>query len=178
MRNTYKIAGALGVLAFIGIGILNADEHHGENKLNLVQNSNYQKECGACHFAYPAALLPERSWNKLMNNLAQHFDENAELDPKVAQEISSYLQANAAEHSTDRSAYKFIRSIAKNSTPTRISDVPYFKHEHNEIPARMLNNNPKVSSLSQCNVCHTKAEMGDYDEDNIHIPGFGEWDDD
>ena len=177
MRNSYKIATALGVLSIIGIGILSADEHHGENKLTLANNANYQKECGACHFAYPAALLPQRSWNKVMNNLAQHFEENAELDPKLSTEISSYLQANAAEHSKDRSAYKFMRSIPKHSTPIRISDVPYFKHEHDEIPARMLNNNPKVSSLSQCNACHTKAEIGDYDEDNIRIPGFGAWDD-
>ena len=34
-----------------------------------VNNELYVKECGYCHFAYQAGLLPSSSWNKIMSNL-------------------------------------------------------------------------------------------------------------
>ncbi|MEZ4693642.1 MAG: hypothetical protein R2837_06565 [Aliarcobacter sp.] len=37
------------------------------------------KEC-SYHFAYPAGLLPSNAWNKMMNNLDNHFGDNASVD--------------------------------------------------------------------------------------------------
>ncbi|HHL31474.1 MAG TPA: hypothetical protein ENJ41_02735 [Oceanospirillales bacterium] len=44
----------------------------------VMNNANYTEECGGCHFAYQPGLLPEKSWLKIMTDLQNHFDENAE----------------------------------------------------------------------------------------------------
>lgn len=137
----------------------------------------YKEECGSCHMTYPAGLLPERSWKKMMSDLENHFGDNAELDNESQQIIQTFLIENSADKSDYRRSHKFNRSIKKADTPLRISDIPYFKHEHDEIPQRMVTGNPKVNSFSQCNTCHAKAEQGSFNEDDVRIPGYGRWDD-
>ncbi|MBL7003112.1 MAG: diheme cytochrome c [Gammaproteobacteria bacterium] len=140
-------------------------------------NSNYKEECGSCHIAFPAGLLPERSWSKILNNLDDHFGDNAELDEDSLKQINNFLSNNSSDKSSYRKASKFSRSIPRNKTLIRITDIPYFKHEHDEIPMQMIVNNPKVKTLSRCEACHSGAEKGRFDEDDINIPGYGRWDD-
>ncbi len=132
----------------------------------------YRDECGSCHIAYPAQLLPTKSWRKIMAGLEDHFDENAEVDEATKQSIENYL-VKASGSGTYR---KLFRNLG-NLTPLRITELPYFIHEHDEIPSRYIKANDKVKSLSQCDACHQKAERGGFDEDDIFIPGFGRWDD-
>jgi hypothetical protein len=127
--------------------------------------------------AYPAGLLPTQSWKKIMSELEQHFGDNAELDQETHQAISDYLLANSANQSDYRFSRKLFKSINQHDAPIRISDIPYFKHEHDEIPQRMVSGNPEVKSFSQCNACHAKAEQGSFNEHDIRIPGYGQWDD-
>lgn len=136
------------------------------------QNPLYVKECGSCHMAYPPKLLPSESWQKLMRGLDDHFGENAELDDVTSREIENYLTQASASNS-----YKKMFRNLGNQRPLRITELPYFIHEHDEIPSRLIQGNDKVSSLSQCNACHQKADRGQFDEDNVYIPGFGRWDD-
>ena len=138
----------------------------------IPMNQAYVKECGGCHMAYPAMLLPEQSWRKIMAGLEDHFGENAELDGTTRTEIEKYLVRES-----DRQTYRKMFRNLGNATPLRITELPYFVNKHDEIPARMVAGNEKVKSLSQCNVCHRDAERGRFDEDNIVIPGFGRWDD-
>lgn len=142
-----------------------------------VQNAQYQAECGTCHFAYQPGLLPATSWRKLMGSLSDHFGENAELDAQTQQELATYLEQNAAEQSTTRRSAKIIDSI-HGETPLRISDVPYIRYKHGEIPARFITGNPQVRSLSNCAACHTRADTGSFSEREISIPGMGRWEDD
>lgn len=142
-----------------------------------VNNTLYRSECGTCHYAFPPGFLPARSWNKLMADLSDHFGENAELDPDTLQALTEYLVANSADKVQTRRSIKFMESIPANSTPLRISEVPYFVREHNEIPARLIKGNPKVGSLSNCVACHTRAEAGSFAEREIDIPGYGRWED-
>lgn len=152
-----------------------SDDRRGPD-VSAVNNQLYADECGSCHFAYQAAFLPERSWRKLMANLEDHFGENAELDEGDRKAIEAYLVNNAGDHSNYRRARKFMRSIASGDTPLRITEVPYFVHEHNEIPKRVLQSD-QVRSLSNCDVCHQQAVKGSYREREINIPGYGRWDD-
>ena len=138
----------------------------------IPMNQAYVDECGSCHMAYPAMLLPEQSWRKIMAGLEDHFGENAELDGTTRTEIEKYLVRES-----DRQTYRKMFRNLGNATPLRITELPYFVNKHDEIPARMVAGNEKVKSLSQCNVCHRDAERGRFDEDNIVIPGFGRWDD-
>ncbi|MDC1287545.1 diheme cytochrome c [Gammaproteobacteria bacterium] len=136
------------------------------------QNPLYVDECGSCHMAYPAQLLPPASWQKMMGGLDDHFGENAEVDATTGQALEKYL----LEASSSGSYQKLFRNL-RDQTPLRITELPYFVHEHDEIPSRFIQANDKVSSLSQCNACHQNAERGQFDEDDVIIPGFGRWDD-
>ncbi len=141
-----------------------------------VNNTLYQQECGSCHFAYQPGLLPTESWLKLMGSLSDHFSENAELDGATRQQLVSYLVANAAEHAGTRRSAKILRSLNKEM-PVRITDVPYIRRQHDEIPSRLIRTNAALRSLSNCAACHTRAETGSYAERDILIPGLGRWED-
>ncbi|VAX16234.1 diheme cytochrome c [hydrothermal vent metagenome] len=136
----------------------------------------YKKECGSCHFAYQPGLLPSRSWEKIMAGLEDHFGDNAELLEEDQVEITRYLIVNSADYSTYKASIKISSSLA-GSSPMRITETPYFVKEHNEIPVRMWKNNPKVKSLSYCDRCHTNAKAGSFNEHDVKIPGFEQWDD-
>ena len=160
------------------------DDEHGERRNSAsIQADNspvrelYVDECAACHMAYPAGFLPERSWQKMMGSLDNHFGENAELDPTTQQTITQYLVDNAAENSSNRRARKFLRSVSDGSSPLRITELRYFKQKHDEVPDRMVTGNPDVGSFSQCQACHgDRAEQGYFDDDSVNIPNHGRWD--
>ena len=144
----------------------------------VVANPLYKEECGSCHMAYPPGLLPGRSWEKMMASLEEHFGENAELDSATAAELTRFL----VEHSADaepqyRRSRHITRDLSSESVPLRITELAYFRHEHDEIPVRLVNANPKVNSYSNCNACHQNAELGSFSEREINIPGHGKWDD-
>lgn len=138
---------------------------------------DYRKECSACHIAYPASFLPARSWKTLLNNLDEHFGENAELDAEDRQSILTYLDANASDHSRSRFAAWINRSISPSRTPLRITQTRYFDRIHDEVPTRFVSGNPKVRSFSNCIACHRGADRGDFDEDRVIIPGVRRWED-
>ena len=142
-----------------------------------VTNTLYEEECGSCHFAYQPGLLPEPSWNKIMSGLDDHFGDNAELSADAYQKIRAYLMANSADKVKERRSRKILRSVSLASAPLRITETPYIKHEHDEIPGRYISGNDKVASLSNCNACHQKASQGSFSEREINIPGVGRWDD-
>lgn len=160
------------------------DEHHGKDKhhdddnyIKAVNNDTYLAECSSCHFAYQPGLLPARSWQKLMATLDDHFGDNAELETDVQQALTDYLANNAADLSSDKFSKKLVNRLSKDKTPLRITEMPYFVHEHDDLSAKMVSGNPEVKSLSYCNKCHTRAGQGDYSEDTIMIPGYGRWED-
>ena len=59
----------------------------------------------------------------------------------------------------------------------RITETSYFKKEHDEIPPKMVKDNPEVGSFSRCDACHTRAADASFDEDEVRIPGYGRWED-
>jgi len=177
-KNTRRIASlSIFSIVFFSMSIIKADDDHHSYRINSKPNSLHQQECGSCHFAYQAALLPSRSWQKIMTNLAQHFGDNAELDAPTRQSITQYLTTHAADKVNYRISKKFLRSLSSNQSPLRISKLPYFMKEHREMPKKMVKGNPQVGSLSRCDACHTQAKQGDYSERSIKIPGYGYWDD-
>ncbi len=147
-----------------------------KSKSVVKQDAIYVEECGSCHLAYPPPLLPSGSWRDIMTGLAEHFDESAEMDKQTTEHISNYLQQNALKRDKASRYSKMLRNIPEKA-PIRITELPYFIHEHDEIPRRMVVDNPEVLSLSYCEKCHKDAAGGFFDEDEVIIPGFGRWDD-
>ena len=149
-------------------------QRYGDNvrRVTMTMNTVYTEECGGCHMVYPAMLLPQQSWRKIMAGLDDHFGENAELDDASRRGIEDYLVRESG-----RVTYrKLFRNLGAKA-PLRVTELPYFEHEHDEIPPRLIAGNERVKSLSQCNACHRNAERGRFDEDDVVIPGFGRWDD-
>ena len=124
----------------------------------LHENKEWKEECGSCHIAYPPKLLIADDWQKLMEGLDKHFGANAVLDAEDNKEILNFLRRNAGFRK-------------KYSAPSlRISDTPWFTHEHSEISSNTWSD-PAVKSRSNCGACHINAEQGDWSERSTHIPG-------
>lgn len=181
------------VLAITAIGMITAsqvilsdeddherDDDHGfwsrSVDVEPVSNDTYRDECGSCHFAYPAGLLPETSWRKVMANLDGHFGDNAELDPETHKQVIDYLITNSADKSGAKRSRKIMRSLG-NTVPLRVTETTYFQRKHDEVPARLVRENDQVGSFSNCPACHTKADQGSFSESEIRIAGYGRWDD-
>src|SRR5574344_1429256 len=142
-----------------------------------VDNTIYEKECGNCHFAYPAGLLPSSSWNKMMSNLDKHFGDDATVDEETFQTLVSYLNENSAEKSMN---YKRSRKIVENlngTIPDSISKIPYIKKKHKEIKENVITQK-EVKGLFNCTACHKNAEKGIFSEEDVNIPNYGKWEKD
>ena len=146
-----------------------------EDDEQIVKNKIYLGECGSCHFVYHPSFLPARSWQELMMTLAEHFGDNIELQADVQKTLIDYLTKNAADFSDNELAKKLLQDVAKVEVPVRISRLPYFVYAHDDLSRQMVNDNPKVKSVSYCDKCHTKAESGSYDKTEIDVPGYGSW---
>lgn len=188
------LAIVLGLVGVSGLVMSDNDERHDsddergmsadnrlwqESRLDVapVENTAYKEECGSCHFPYQPGLLPARSWERIMAGLEDHFGENAELDTKAAQQLTAYLTENAADKSNYKRSRGIAGSLQSNDVPLRISETRYFQRKHHELSARMVKDNPKVRSFSNCELCHTKAAQGSYNEHQVKVPGFASWED-
>ena len=123
----------------------------GSGKLPDANESNTTKwkaECGSCHVAYPPQLLSADNWQRLMGSLNNHFGANAVLDANDNKKILGFLERNAG--SGDR----------YSSATLRISDTPWFKHEHHVISPKEWTQ-PDVKSRSNCSACHGRIVLGD-----------------
>ena len=185
MKTTLIVTSWLTVLGLVAAPFVWSDDDHEDwqkharysTGVALLDNPVYQNECSSCHMAYPPGLLPERAWLKLMSGLDDHFGDNAELDASDQKVITDFLVDNSADKSDYRRSRRFASTRDGDTITIRISETPYFRHEHDEIPARLVTGNKDVLSFSNCNACHRKAEQGSFRERDIHIPGYGQWDD-
>jgi nitrate/TMAO reductase-like tetraheme cytochrome c subunit len=132
----------------------------------VIQNATVLKECGDCHMAFPPETLPKASWEKIIGNLADHFGENASLDPAATAEILAYHVKNASDVSTVRAATKW---LAKG-TFARITDAPRFHDKHGNCPPEVWSHE-KVRSKSNCLACHpTMQKDGSTDANMKFLP--------
>jgi hypothetical protein len=142
-----------------------------------VNNANYTEECGSCHFAYQPGLLPEKSWLRIMADLENHFDENAELEADTQKELIQYLLQNSANKSNYKRSKRIMRSLGSSDVPLRITKTLYFIRKHDEIPFSIVKNTKEIGSFSNCTACHINAEKGSFNEHDVKIPGYGRWED-
>ena len=139
--------------AALAIGALPAAQ--ADQEVFDLTNRLYREECGSCHVAYPPLLLPKGSWQAIMAGLDRHFGTDATVDASAAKEIQGYLEANAGR--------------ARGKPALRITETPWFRDEHDEVPASTWKS-PAVKSAANCGACHTQAENGDYSEGTLRVP--------
>jgi cytochrome b len=135
-----------------------------------VLHPEFEAECGSCHITYPPFLLPQKSWTVMMENLEDHFGEDASLDEATRVSILRFLEKNSAENSTHQAAYKITKSLKDtNQTIIAITKTPYWKAKHKEIDSRVFLSN-KVKSKANCQACHQDIEKGMLENDLIQLP--------
>jgi hypothetical protein len=117
---------------------------HDKGSYNLkAVDGQYQEECGSCHLAYPPHLLPLASWKAIMNGLDDHFGDNAALAADQNRHITAFLDRSASDRGDRMTSARLLHGVV-GDPPLRITELPYFKKEHNEIPRRMIEDNPEV----------------------------------
>jgi cytochrome b len=135
----------------------------------LPDNTQWREECGSCHGVFYPALLPARSWEKIMAEQAQHFGSDLGLDEATTKSVLAFMVANSAEKHQIEAGYKIESSLAQVATPLRITETPYWIKKHREIAASDWAN-PLVKSKSNCSACHVDAEVGTYEDAAMRMP--------
>ncbi|SMF13635.1 Dihaem cytochrome c [Tistlia consotensis] len=167
-RNRARLlAAALAVsVSALAIGLLAGPRAEAEEEgmsIPPVADATVQAECSACHMAFPAALLPARSWRALMAGLDDHFGENAGLDPATTAKITDYLVANAADAGGHRSPV--LRGLGPDDVPLRISETPWWERQHRGEVSPSAFKDPRVGSKANCVACHRDAARGFFGDD-------------
>ncbi|WP_448207132.1 cytochrome C [Azospirillum sp. sgz302134] len=114
-----------------------------------VSHEPTRKECGECHMAFQPGLLPAASWDRIMDQLDNHFGEKASLPPDVAADIRSYLTRNAAGRG--------------DGQLLRITEQRWWTREHRFRPE--IWGRSDVRSKVDCEACHRDAARGLYEDD-------------
>lgn len=131
--------------------------------------ASFKEECASCHMLYPPGLLPQRSWEKMMAGLGDHFGADASLEPKTKDELTLYLKLNSADNSTAKRAKRIRDSIPAKEVPLRFSETTYFVRKHDEISDKIYKRKA-IGSRANCAACHPEAEQGIYSEHRVKIP--------
>ncbi len=133
----------------------------GDSRVPPVDNATVSKECGTCHMAFQPTFLPARSWDRMRSGLADHFGEDVSLPAETVDIIRRYLTAGAGDVATNGVARKYMRWVAPDGTPQRITENPAFLREH-RFPDSVWRD-PKVVTRSNCQACHVDAAHGRYE---------------
>ncbi len=142
-----RIAG-LGALLLVGTTTAYAG-------VNPVKDAITLEECSACHIAYPSGLLPKASWRKILNNLGDHFGEDASLDDATTKHIRDYLTSHAST-----------RLSTNASNPTlRITEFNWFNQIHSARRRAYAKSHSNIGTISNCAGCHRGAEKGYFEDD-------------
>lgn len=140
---------ALAVLV-AGAGMLHADE------LEAVPPVDHQatlEECSECHMVYQPALLPKESWAAIMDDLPNHFGEDASLPAELTADIGAYLVGASAP-----ARRKVAQPLLK------ITEQPWWLDEHGDIRAAKWRSS-NVGTKGNCAACHRGAERGIYEDE-------------
>lgn len=148
------LAGALALLACAAPAQADGDRLQAVATLPA-----YRQECGACHLAYPAGLLPASSWRGIMDGLDRHFGTDASLDAQTTRQIGAWLQAHAAVRGR----------LAQAPAQDRITRAAWFERKHRKLDAAVWQRD-SVKSAANCTACHADAAQGDFDDDRLRIP--------
>lgn len=146
--------------ATLGLAVACSQVYADDDVSQLISDQLTKYECGACHFAFPASMLPEASWRKMMGNLESHFGEDASLDPETKHEITKYLVTQAAD--TKPQFSKYLRGLDSQDPPIRITETEYWAGKHFAISKEHLPSG-LAGLKSNCPVCHLRAEDGYYE---------------
>lgn len=119
----------------------------------------YKQECASCHMAYAPEFLSKSAWRRVMDSLDKHYGTDASLDPETSRSISNWVSQYAGRY----------KRVVESSKEDRLTTTPWFARKHNDINPGVFQR-ATIKSPANCAACHTQAERGNYDDDNVRIP--------
>ena len=156
---TRTLLHARAALALLTLTCSLAAEADGSRLMPLNTPAAYTQECASCHLAYPPGLLPARSWQRLMDGLDKHYGSDASLDTATAQQINTWLQAHAGTY----------KRVSEEPPQDRITRSAWFARKHRKIGPAVWKL-ASVKAAANCAACHTMADRGGFDDDNLQYP--------
>jgi len=148
--------------AFLFSALISFPAFTDDNHIQVINDQLTNNECSACHFAYPASMLPAASWKKIMSSLENHFGEDASLDAETLNHVTEYLIAEAGD--TEFWSSKFVRGLDSQNPPIRVTETKYWISQHPAISKENLQSG-LAGLKANCAVCHLGAENGFYEKD-------------
>jgi hypothetical protein len=155
----HAVSFAFALSALVAAGPVLADD----DWIPPVTDDLTRAECGDCHMAFQPGFLPARSWDAMMDGLADHFGDDATIAPEKVDHIRTYLTANAGDRIRSEMARDYMRWVRADGVPLRITENPEFLEEHDFRPS--VWERPDVVTKSNCPACHKAAERGSYEDD-------------
>jgi cytochrome b len=113
------------------------------------------RECSDCHLAYSPALLPARSWERMLREQDRHFGEDLSLPQAKIERLRQAI----ATAPPSWAAWKLARSAAPGDEPQKITELPYWREAHRRIPAARYSA-PTSAGRHDCEACHRDALSG------------------
>lgn len=157
------------IFGFVGIALLAAiavfmlgdnplTKSHAQRIDYAGMNKDFANECGSCHAIYPPFLLPKHSWALMMDDLENHFGDDASIDSELNAEILAFLEKYSAE-SFDTKVARNIIERQTDSANIAITKNPYWIERHAHI-AEDVFAQPSVKTKANCFACHKDLEHG------------------
>ncbi len=137
--------------------------------IQLPENDTWREECSDCHMAYHPSLLPARSWQQMMQDQHDHFDDDLDLDDEVVTELLGFMRNNSAEKLRIEPSWRILRTLPLDQTPLRITETGYWKSKHDQIEQRYWDSD-KVKSKGNCAACHYDAKAGTFEDAAMRMP--------
>jgi hypothetical protein len=105
--------------------------------------------CARCHMAYPAAMLPQRSWTAILASLSSHFGAKVNLAGEELAAVGAYLAAHAADgpEATPEDRH-FLDPVAPEPAPTRITQTRWWQDRHADLGGS------EIARPTDCRSCH------------------------
>ena len=105
----------------------------------------------------------------MMQDLENHFGDDASIDEKTNLSILAFLKANSAESSTHEAAFKLLKSLKGNDSTIAITQTPYWKNRHKDVDEEVFLSQD-VKSKANCSACHQNIEYGLIENSLIKVP--------
>ncbi|NQU58214.1 MAG: hypothetical protein HQ513_13340 [Rhodospirillales bacterium] len=160
-----KIAIVVGLCVFT-LNMTTAQAAGAGDKPLIVTDKITQTECGDCHMVFPPGRLTGAGWAKIMDNLGDHFGEDASISAKNVKHIKAYLLSKSLDGKNSYPSKLVVKQWAKKGVvdPMRITETPNWIHAHKSQKYKLMVKEVGYTRGANCIKCHKNAERGTYEE--------------
>lgn len=121
----------------------------------VLASQPWSRECSGCHLAYSPALLPLRSWERMLREQDRHFGEDLSLSSAT----SARLLEAARVPAPSWGAWKLAASAGASAAPQRITELPSWREMHRRVAEHSFSP-PIAAGRHDCEACHRDAASG------------------